>query len=50
MEVEADKLAQQAENTSKLTLLAKSNALCRGAKMKREEILQLDQTVAKLDS
>jgi hypothetical protein len=35
MEIDADKLADQAENTSKLTLLAKSNALRRGAKLKR---------------
>jgi hypothetical protein len=45
MEADADNLAQQAENTSKLTLLAKSNALRRGAKSKRDEITKLDADI-----
>lgn len=35
MEMDADKLAEQAENTSNLTRLATSNALQHGAKNKR---------------
>jgi len=46
LESDADKFADQAENTSKLTLLAKSNALHRSAKLKRSEMLKLDAVIA----
>jgi hypothetical protein len=46
LEADADKLAQQAENTSKLTLLAKSNAVRRGAKVKRAELQKIDEAIA----
>ena len=46
MEADADKLAEQAENTSKLTLISKSNALRRAAKNKRNEIKKLDDEIA----
>lgn len=45
LETEADKLAEQAERTSKLTFLAKSNALRKGAKSKRTEIAELDDII-----
>jgi len=45
MNLDADKFAEQAENTSKLTLLAKSNALRRGAKSKKAEIQKLDDDI-----
>jgi len=38
LEGDADELAEQAEKTSRLTLIAKSNALQLGAKTKRNEI------------
>lgn len=47
LETEADKLAEQAERCSKLTFLAKSNALRKGAKAKRVEIKDLDDAIAK---
>jgi hypothetical protein len=46
MEKDADKIAEQAENSSKLTLLAKSNALRRAAKGKKLEIMKLDEEIA----
>lgn len=49
MEMEADKLVELAENTFKLTFLAKSNALRRGAKLKRDEIVKVDEVLAQLD-
>jgi hypothetical protein len=45
-ELTRHKLAQQAENTSKLTLLAKSNAVRRGAKVKRAELQKIDEAIA----
>jgi isocitrate/isopropylmalate dehydrogenase len=45
LEKDADKLAEQAENTSKLTLIAKSNALRRSAKTKREEVKKIDEEI-----
>jgi hypothetical protein len=47
LEAEADKLAEQDERTSKLTFLAKSNALRKGAKSKRTEITELDDIISK---
>ena len=46
LEINADKLYEQAENSSKLTLLAKANALRRGAKCKRIEMKKLDDEIA----
>lgn len=46
LEADADKLAVQAENTSKLTLISKSNALRRAAKTKRDAIKKLDDEIA----
>jgi len=46
MELEANKLADKAENTLQLTLLAKSNALRRGAVSKRAEIKEMDAVIA----
>ena len=46
LEITADKLYEQAENSSKLTLLAKANALRRGAKCKRIEMKKLDDEIA----
>jgi len=46
MELEANKLADKAENTSQLTLLAKSNALRRGAMSKRAEIKEMYAVIA----
>jgi len=46
MELEANKLADKAENTSQLALLAKSNALCRGAVSKRAEVSEMDAGIS----
>jgi len=46
MDLEANKLTDKAENTSQLTLLAKSNALCRAAVSKRNEIKEVDAVIA----
>ena len=42
MEVDADKLSEQAESTSKLTLFANSNAIHLGAKTKDDAMKKLD--------
>jgi hypothetical protein len=39
-------LAEQAENSSKFTLLAKSNALRKAAKGKKQDIEKLDEEIA----
>jgi len=44
--LEANKLTDKAENTSQLTLLAKRNALRRGAVSKRAEIKEMDAIIA----
>lgn len=46
MEKNADRLAEQAENSSNLTLLAKSNALRKAAKGKKKEIEKIDEQIA----
>jgi peptide subunit release factor 1 (eRF1) len=46
MEADADKLAEQAETTSKLTFIAKSSAFRRAAKSKRYEMKKLDDDIA----
>ena len=46
MELGANKLADKADSTSQLTLLAKSNALRRGAVSKRAEIKEMDAVIA----
>ena len=48
MEADANKLAEQAEHTSKLTILAKSNALRRGARDKRQAMELLDEQIKAL--
>lgn len=45
MDKEADKLLELAEKRSQLTLLAKANALRRGAKTKRDDIVKLDAEI-----
>jgi len=46
MEKDADEMAEQAEVSSKLTLLAKSNALRKAAKGKKLELMKLDEEIA----
>jgi len=46
MELEANKLADKAKNTSQLMLLTKSNVLRRGAVSKRAEIKETDAVLS----
>ena len=46
MEEQADKLADEAESSSNLTLLAKSNALRKGTKAKKDSIAKIDEDIA----
>lgn len=46
MEEQADKLADDAESSSDLTLLAKSNALRKGTKAKKDSIAKIDKDIA----